>query len=163
MVQRLNSYNMEPRCETDRFAINRQQLGCLLASLRSFQDSISTIINILQEPSKGVYHQSCPRDILEDSRTKTSLALQSSKGNEDDRSHDVADTPCINVEAPNDFSRQHPGVRMFEVENARARKLCFNKQNLSFDMYNRAGASHLSREYHFQCKRSMSFRFQMWV
>jgi len=154
---------MKFRCETDRVVINRQQLQSLLASQRAFQDSISTIIDILQEPSKSVYYQSCLRDCLEDPPTEKSLARGSTKNNDDDHSHYAGDTASINAEARSDVASQSPGVRMFEVENARARKMYVDKQKSSLNRYNRAGALHLSREYHFQCERSSSFRSKIYI
>ncbi len=152
---------MESHCDTNGVAINRRQLQSLLASQRALQESVTIIVDILQESSKSIHHQSCPRDVSEDPAREKSLARQSSKNYEDDHLHDIGDTGKVNAEARNDVASQFLGVRIFEVENARARKMYFDKQNLSLDMYNRAGASYLSREYHFQCKHSMSIRSEL--
>ena len=145
---------MDSLYETGGVAINRRQLRSLLASQRALQESITIIIDVLQESSKSVGHQSCTRDVSEDPAGEQSLARQSSKNLDNDHVHNIGDIARVNAEARKDVDSHFPGVKMFEVENARARKLYFEKYKLSLDMYNRAGASFQSREYHFQCKRS---------
>jgi len=152
---------METRCGTDGVALNRRQLQSLLTAQRAIQNSISTIIDVLQDSSKLVHHQPCPQDVMKDSAAERSLARQSGRNSDSNHFHEVCNTASINAEARNDVASRFPGARMFDVENARARKMYFGKRKLSLDMYNRAGASHLSREYHYQCEYSMSFRFEL--
>lgn len=149
---------MDPDCGAERVTIDRSQLFSLLASQNAFQESVIKILESFQSPSQSLNHQLGFQGLLKISETSISPIQQPSGSNDGTHLQNNINAAATIPEIRGSPSYSSPTIQ-YQSENARARETYSEKKKQSVSLYDRAGASHLSREYHFQCRHLMTFSF----
>ena len=136
----------------DRSVINESERQILLASQRVFQELATGITSILQDSSKLAN----PEYSLQDSSigSKETCNLPKLSGNNNGtQTHNTNGADGSSSERRREVLSQISPIQIFERDNVRARKSYAEKRKRSLNLFGLGGASHLSREYDFQCGR----------